>query len=303
MRANGGVPVIAISLLVLAVGCGSPRSALAEGDCLAAPNGEPPHGSRWFYQTDRIKQRRCWHLRQRDDAAKTATSASAAASEGAPDNRETPQPQSASANPPSLRGSLAQKAIQDSEVRQPTVVPDPPPRPTAPLPPPSDDFAWPDVPPPLYTGALRTPDISSPAAGSSQRSVSEKTPEKSETQKRELPASATNSGKDADDDFTADGRHLTEAAASHNQIPFGVLVAFAAGLAIAGVFVWQIAKTALGQGGKVYVEQQEARVALEGITRRSIPRSPATDPLDSVQDDAGNRALRKLLLVLEQQTV
>jgi hypothetical protein len=36
--------------------------ARAAGDCLAAPNAQPPPGSHWYYRSDRGKQRHCWYL-------------------------------------------------------------------------------------------------------------------------------------------------------------------------------------------------------------------------------------------------
>ncbi len=36
--------------------------ARAAGDCLAAPNSQPPPGSHWYYRSDRAKQRHCWYL-------------------------------------------------------------------------------------------------------------------------------------------------------------------------------------------------------------------------------------------------
>jgi hypothetical protein len=31
-------------------------------DCLTAPNSPAPPNSRWYYRTDRIQGRKCWHL-------------------------------------------------------------------------------------------------------------------------------------------------------------------------------------------------------------------------------------------------
>jgi hypothetical protein len=36
--------------------------ARAAGDCLAAPDSQPPQGSHWYYRSDRAKQRHCWYL-------------------------------------------------------------------------------------------------------------------------------------------------------------------------------------------------------------------------------------------------
>jgi hypothetical protein len=34
----------------------------ATDDCLAGPSGAAPHGSHWYYRTDRQWQRKCWYL-------------------------------------------------------------------------------------------------------------------------------------------------------------------------------------------------------------------------------------------------
>jgi hypothetical protein len=36
--------------------------ARAAGDCLAAPNADPPQGSHWYYRIDRTQARHCWYL-------------------------------------------------------------------------------------------------------------------------------------------------------------------------------------------------------------------------------------------------
>jgi hypothetical protein len=44
-----------------------PTAAQAADSCLARPTGNPPAGSRWYYQTDPVTRRKCWII----DAGKT----------------------------------------------------------------------------------------------------------------------------------------------------------------------------------------------------------------------------------------
>jgi hypothetical protein len=47
---------------MLAVVAPPNNSARAAGDCLAAPDSQPPQGGHWYYRSDRAKQRHCWYL-------------------------------------------------------------------------------------------------------------------------------------------------------------------------------------------------------------------------------------------------
>jgi hypothetical protein len=53
------ITAFSVSVLVLSV---PPKIALAV-DCLVAPNFAPPPNGHWYYGTDRMQQRKCWHLR------------------------------------------------------------------------------------------------------------------------------------------------------------------------------------------------------------------------------------------------
>jgi hypothetical protein len=44
------------------------HSAHAEDSCLAAPNGQTPHGSHWRYRVEHGTKRHCWYLRDESDA-------------------------------------------------------------------------------------------------------------------------------------------------------------------------------------------------------------------------------------------
>jgi hypothetical protein len=56
------------------------HSAHAEDSCLAAPNGQTPHGSHWRYRVERGTKRHCWYLRSESDAQSAAATPSAPAS-------------------------------------------------------------------------------------------------------------------------------------------------------------------------------------------------------------------------------
>jgi hypothetical protein len=58
---NDGLCAAALcTMLAIAVLPNNP--ARAAGDCLAAPDSQPPQGSHWYYRSDRGKQRHCWYL-------------------------------------------------------------------------------------------------------------------------------------------------------------------------------------------------------------------------------------------------
>ena len=39
------------------------EAAIQEKDCLAAPDGKPAQGSRWYYRSDPATKRHCWYVR------------------------------------------------------------------------------------------------------------------------------------------------------------------------------------------------------------------------------------------------
>jgi hypothetical protein len=74
------------------------NSARAAGDCLAAPDSQPPQGSHWYYRSDRAKQRHCWYLgpeSQRVSHAKPETPAKPVASAPAQPSFPAPRPETA----------------------------------------------------------------------------------------------------------------------------------------------------------------------------------------------------------------
>jgi len=50
------------ALLVSSLSISVPVNTARAADCLSAPNSSAPENSRWYYRTDRMQQRKCWHL-------------------------------------------------------------------------------------------------------------------------------------------------------------------------------------------------------------------------------------------------
>jgi len=68
-RAAKFVSAIFVSALAGAALAGvTPGTARAADDCLAAPKGQTPSGSHWYYRIDRASKRNCWYLRSGDEA-------------------------------------------------------------------------------------------------------------------------------------------------------------------------------------------------------------------------------------------
>lgn len=74
-----------VSAVVVSVTCLQTETVSAADECLAAPNGPAPQGSRWYYRLDRANHRKCWYTRAPDQSSRlfapqAAPEASAAAS-------------------------------------------------------------------------------------------------------------------------------------------------------------------------------------------------------------------------------
>lgn len=55
--------IFASALAGASLAAASHDVARAADDCLAAPKGETPEGSHWYYRIDRVSKRHCWYLR------------------------------------------------------------------------------------------------------------------------------------------------------------------------------------------------------------------------------------------------
>ena len=257
--------------MALGDGGSSAGSARAAENCLVAPNAQAPHGSHWYYRTDPVKQSKCWYLRtesqatqkpgaqEKPDPAVTAKWPTAPTSKTAPDQTA----------PAASGGSLMRGSIQgDAQAsRQPG----------------ADAVGWPDPP--------------SPAGGAAQGGTAESTPEGRANQTQEVPATAANSDKNAGNNARGD-RHV-EMAASHSEMPVGMLLAFAIGLVIAGIFVRRIVRMTFARRRTVRPDRREPVWTTRIASERTKPKLVVHDT--DCLDDEVKDALRKILRVLDRQ--
>ena len=153
MRAKAGlVPVAAALVTVLAGVSLKAGFARAEDDCLTAPNGAAPAGSHWYYHEDRATQRKCWHVRPKDQAAPEAA---------AQEQPEAATPVSAASStvhtPEHARSSI--RASGKPRAGAAT-------RADAPAPAGAETAAWPDPPAPANAETVAWPQPPSPAGTS-----------------------------------------------------------------------------------------------------------------------------------------
>jgi hypothetical protein len=304
MRANGGILIIAMSVMGLGASYGSSDPAPAEESCLSAPNARPPQGSHWFYHTDRANQRKCWYLRQQGETAEANTTASrprAPSSKTAADFSEFRRLQTTPKNSAELRGSLTQKDTQDGEAgRQTVTAPLVSPEPPSPVS--ANNMVRPNPSTSDHTGTVAEAASSSSVVGTAQGPVVENAPEEGARQTEDLRASVANADEeDAEKDIRADGNDDTEPAASRSKPSFGVLFAGAIGLMIVGIFVRRMVKMKLRLPRKVYLERQEAVSTASTARRVMMPEfrtplnGPTSDPVNVGRDGGSIQALRKLL--------
>ncbi|MFD2184196.1 hypothetical protein [Rhodoplanes azumiensis] len=67
-RAIRPVLVAGLSILLATTALLGPPPAAAAPDCLAAPDGTPTEGRRWFYRLDHANNRKCWYLKAPGDS-------------------------------------------------------------------------------------------------------------------------------------------------------------------------------------------------------------------------------------------
>ena len=56
------IPVVAAAVFITAIEIGTVKWALAASDCIEEPNRQAPPGGHWFYRSDSVNNRKCWHL-------------------------------------------------------------------------------------------------------------------------------------------------------------------------------------------------------------------------------------------------
>jgi hypothetical protein len=124
--------------------------------------------------------------------------------------------------------------------------------------------------------AVGWPDPPSPAGGAAQGGTAESTPEGRANQTQEVPATAANSDKNAGND--ARGERHVEMAASHSEMPVGMLLAFAIGLVIAGIFVRRIVRMTFARRRTVRPDRREpvwtTRIASERTKPKLVVMTP-----------------------------
>ena len=70
-RPMGSIALVS-TLVVSVLGVRMPANTARAVECLTAPNSAAPQNSRWYYRTDRAKQRKCWYLRVADRPSQQA---------------------------------------------------------------------------------------------------------------------------------------------------------------------------------------------------------------------------------------
>jgi hypothetical protein len=62
VRVIFSIPAVAAAVFTTAIEIGAVKWALAASDCIEEPNREAPPGGHWFYRTDTVNNRKCWHV-------------------------------------------------------------------------------------------------------------------------------------------------------------------------------------------------------------------------------------------------
>jgi len=55
-------PIATIAFASALLAFGVPANIAFAVDCLTAPNSPAPPNGHWYYRTDRMQERKCWHL-------------------------------------------------------------------------------------------------------------------------------------------------------------------------------------------------------------------------------------------------
>ena len=53
---------VAAALFTTGIGTATMKWAVAASDCIEQPNRQAASGGHWFYRTDSVNNRKCWHL-------------------------------------------------------------------------------------------------------------------------------------------------------------------------------------------------------------------------------------------------
>lgn len=113
MRTEIGSIVLISGLLVMSA------STARAVDCLAAPISSAPKSSHWYYRTDRMQQRKCWHLGDANQSSQQA--AVQTAREVPPANPSVSSPAESPYSLKSFKDFLAQRGsnnLSDKDVEK-----------------------------------------------------------------------------------------------------------------------------------------------------------------------------------------
>ncbi len=327
------IPVAAV--LPVALGYGSmgigtahAEDKRAEENCLAAPNTPAPRGSHWYYRTDRVNQRKCWYLRTEGPAIQeqaaqekleTGVTVRGPTPYTAPDpSRSEPlELRPVEAPSPALVAKPSKGNMQDAaHASRPASVgqaawPEPPssasqvPWPAPQLLAGTGQVAWPDPPPAARADKVAWPAPRSPGAGVTGAS-GENAPKERATQTQEVPATASVSPIGARNDLGADKllAQPNPSGSSQGEVRVGLLLVFAIGLILAGIFVRWIVRMTLTRRPTVHLDRREPVWATSNASQGTISatQDPAPDWADFDRlDDEVKEALPKLLRALNRQ--
>lgn len=98
------LPAVAVGLFIIAIAFSTNRT-LAADDCLAQPNRQPASGGHWYYRSDPVSDRKCWHL-----VEQTTTPQTEAPDTQQPSPNPTFQQSRQSPGPPSVEQAGGQPA-------------------------------------------------------------------------------------------------------------------------------------------------------------------------------------------------
>jgi len=336
------IPVVAMLPVAFwngSMGIGTARAEekRAEENCLAAPNTLAPQGSHWYYRTDHVKQRKCWYLRTegpaiQEQAAQEQPEAGVTARRPTPNTApdqsgsEPLELRPVEAPPPALVAKPSKEASRPAGVGQ-AAWPEPPSparagqvaRPDPPSPVGTGQVAWPEPPSLAGTGQVAWPDpppaaradkvewpAPPPPRGGVNGASGENAPKDKARQTQEVPATASISAQGARNDLGADKllAQPNPSGSSQGEMRVGLLLVFAIGLILTGIFVRWIVRMTLTRRPTVHLDRREPVWATSNASQGTISaiQHLALDWVDIDRlDDEVKQALPKLLRALNLQ--
>ena len=321
----------------MGIGTAHAEDKRAEENCLGAPNTLAPRGSHWYYRTDRVNQRKCWYLRTEGPAIQeqaaqeqreTGVTARRPTPNTAPDQSgsEPLELRPVEAPPPALVAKPSKEASRPAGVGQ-AAWPEPPSparagqmaRPDPPSLAGTGQVAWPEPPSLAGTGQVAWPDpppaaradkvewpAPPPPGGGVNGASGENAPKDRARQTQEVPATASISAQGARNDLGAD-KLLSQPNPSESfqgEMRVGLLLVFAIGLILTGIFVRWIVRMTLTRRPTVHLDRREPVWATSNASQGTISATqhPGLDWVDIDRlDDEVKQALPKLLRALNLQ--